>query len=73
MTLVDSGVQRVWIEGYDPRSEEDLSFLSNTVGSDYFTTLKIRLLAGREFEARDDEDVGTGGDCQRDAGAAVLG
>ena len=24
MTLVDSGVQRVWIEGYDPRSEEDL-------------------------------------------------
>ena len=56
MTLVDSGAQRVWIEGYEARPEEDLIFLSNTVGPDYFTTLKIRLIAGREFEARDDGD-----------------
>ena len=47
-------MQRVWIEGYEARPDEDLSFLSNTVGPDYFTTLKIRLIAGREFEARDD-------------------
>ena len=59
MTLVDSGVQRVWIEGYEARPDEDLSFLSNTVGPDYFTTLKIRLIAGREFEARDDRDAET--------------
>jgi predicted permease len=54
MTLVDSGAQRVWIEGYEARPEEDLIFLSNTVGPDYFTTLKIHLIAGREFDARDD-------------------
>ena len=29
--------------------------MSNTVGSDYFRTLRINLLAGREFEDRDDE------------------
>ena len=33
---------------------EDLAFLSNVVGPDYFRTLRIGLLAGREFETRDD-------------------
>ena len=37
-----------------PRRDEDLTFLSNIVAPDYFRTLSIRLVAGREFESRDD-------------------
>ena len=43
------------IEGYEPRRGEDLAFMSNAVGPDYFRTLRIPLVAGREFEDRDDE------------------
>ena len=53
--LLDTRMQRVSIEGYEPRKGEDLAFMSNTVGSDYFRTLRISLTAGREFEDRDDE------------------
>jgi predicted permease len=55
MGLLDTRVQRVAIEGYEPRKGEDLAFMWNTVGSDYFRTLRINLTAGREFEERDDE------------------
>ena len=54
MTLVDADSQPVAIDGYEPRRDEDLAFLSNTVAPDYFRTLKIGLVAGREFESRDD-------------------
>ena len=54
MTLVDARRQPVAIEGYAPRRDEDLALLSNTVAPDYFRTLSIGLLAGREFESRDD-------------------
>ena len=47
--------QRVAIDGYEPRRDEDLAFMSNTVGPDYFRTLRIALMAGRAFEDRDDE------------------
>ncbi len=53
--LLDTRIQRVSIEGYEPRKGEDLAFMSNAVGSDYFRTLRIGLTAGREFEDRDDE------------------
>ena len=52
--MVDQGAQRVTIDGYTPRLDEDVTFLSNIVAPDYFRTLKIRLIAGREFESRDD-------------------
>ena len=55
MGLLDTRVQRVSIEGYEPRQGEDLAFMSNAVGSDYFRTLRITVTAGREFEDRDDE------------------
>jgi macrolide transport system ATP-binding/permease protein len=55
MGLLDTRVQRVSIDGYEPRKGEDLAFMWNTVGSDYFRTLRINLTAGREFEDRDDE------------------
>jgi predicted permease len=58
LALIDSRMQRVAVEGYAPRSGEDLSFMSNTVAPDYFRTLRIPLLAGRSFDDRDDEAGG---------------
>jgi predicted permease len=54
LNMVDSTAQKVTIDGYIPRRDEDLAFLSNVVAPDYFRTLNIGLLAGREFESRDD-------------------
>jgi predicted permease len=55
MGFLDTRAQRVAVEGYEPRRDEDLAFMTNTVGSDYFRTLRIKLVAGRAFEDRDDE------------------
>src|SRR6185436_11716138 len=55
MGFLDTPVRRVAIEGYEPRRGEDLAFMSNTVASDYFRTLRINVMAGRVFEDRDDE------------------
>jgi len=55
LAFLPTRAERVAIEGYQPRRDEDLAFLSNTVGSDYFRTLRIDLVAGRGFEDRDDE------------------
>ena len=55
LAFLDTPVRRVAIEGYEPRQGEDLSFMSNTVGSDYFRTLRISLMAGRPFDDRDVE------------------
>jgi putative ABC transport system permease protein len=54
MTMVDSVSQRVEIEGYRPRRDEDQTFLYNVVSSDYFRTLRIGIEAGREFTQHDD-------------------
>jgi predicted permease len=53
--FLDTRPLRVEIEGYEPRRGEDLAFMSNTIGADYFRTLHIGLRAGRAFEDRDDE------------------
>ena len=55
LAFLDTPARRVAIEGYEPRRDEDLAFLSNTVGPDYFRTLRITLMAGRAFEDQDDE------------------
>jgi len=57
LALVDTRVQRIQVDGYVPRRGEDLAFMSNIVASDYFRTMRIRLIAGREFEDRDDESA----------------
>jgi macrolide transport system ATP-binding/permease protein len=54
LTLVPTGTDPVDVEGYAPRADEDLQFMFNSVGPDYFKTLRIAMLAGREFEEADD-------------------
>ena len=54
MSLVDGASRAVTIEGYAPRADEDMMFLYNIVSPDYFQTLRIPLLAGREFTRTDD-------------------
>ena len=55
LTLLDTRVQRVEIEDYEPRRGEDVAFMFNVVARDYFRTLRIPMVAGRAFEDRDDE------------------
>lgn len=53
--LLDTRMLRVSIDGYEPRKDEDLAFMANTVGPDYFRTLRINMIAGRPFEDRDNQ------------------
>ena len=53
--FLDTPARRVMVESYVPQRGEDLAFMSNTIGPDYFRTLRINLAAGRGFEDRDDE------------------
>lgn len=53
--FLDTPSRRVVIDGYEPRRAEDLSFMFNVVGPDYFRALRITVIAGRGFEDRDDE------------------
>ncbi len=57
LALIDTRAQRVALDGYVPRRGEDLMFMSNAVAGDYFRTLRIGMLAGREFDEHDDEQA----------------
>lgn len=54
MSLVDNSSRAITIEGYSPRSDEDMIFLYNIVSPQYFEALRIPLLAGRAFAPTDD-------------------
>ena len=43
----------VQIAGYQPRPNEEVRFQENYVDTDYFSTVGMRLLAGRDFNERD--------------------
>jgi predicted permease len=55
MAFLDTRPQRVAIDGHEPRQGEDLAFLFNVIGTEYFRTLRIPTIAGRVFDERDDE------------------
>jgi predicted permease len=57
LTLVDGTARPVEVENYQRRKDEDLVFLFNAVGPDYFQTLRIPLVAGRGFDRRDDPNA----------------
>ena len=46
-------ISNVSVERYTPRSEEEMLSENNAVGPDYFRTLGIPLIEGREFDVRD--------------------
>ena len=47
----------VRVEGYEPRDGEDMNCHVNRVGPDYFRTLEVALVAGRDFTERDGADA----------------
>ena len=57
MSLVDNSSRATAVEGYAPRSDEDMLFLYNVVAPQYFQALRIRLLAGRDFARTDDANA----------------
>ena len=54
LSLVDNSSRATNVEGYAPRSDEDMLFLYNIIAPDYFRTLRVPMLAGRDFTRSDD-------------------
>ena len=55
LTLGGIAFANVTIDGYAPAPEEDMRLNYETVGPQYFQTMRIPLVHGRDFEERDHE------------------
>jgi predicted permease len=57
LPLTDGGIAfaAVTIDGYAPAKDEDMRLNYETVGPQYFQTMRIPLVRGREFDERDQE------------------
>lgn len=57
LTLSGIAFAAVTIEGYTPGRDEDIRINYETVGPNYFQTMGIRLVRGRDFNERDNEQA----------------
>ena len=57
LTLVDTNSVDTVVEGYHPGQGEDMRILINTISPDYLSTLRIGLVAGRDFARTDLADA----------------
>src|SRR5712671_1708193 len=55
LTLGGIAFANVMIDGYAPAPEEDMRLNYETVGAQYFQTMRIPLVHGRDFDERDHE------------------
>jgi len=55
LSYVSSATAPIVVDGYQPPPEESPTVEYNEVGDDYFVTMGIALVAGREFTRADDE------------------
>jgi putative ABC transport system permease protein len=51
----------VTVEGYQPREGEDMNPYSNNVSPDYFATMRMPIVAGRDFNEHDNSKSGSVG------------
>lgn len=59
LPLTDGGIAfaNVAIDGYAPAKDEDTRLNYETVGPEYFQTMRIPFVHGRDFDKRDQEDA----------------
>ncbi|MEO8125842.1 MAG: ABC transporter permease [Bryobacteraceae bacterium] len=53
----DSNRSTVRVEGYQPKDDEDMNPYTNEIGTDFFATMGIPLIAGRDFTKADIADA----------------